>query len=1098
MMFTHLQVLSSFTLLNGPLTVADIVSTARERGFSAIALTDVNVMYGSVDFYRQATAAKLKPLLGMTLALPDARAVLIAETTAGYHQLLRLSSAVKLAATPPALEAMPNLEGIAAIVPSGYLLSQAFRDAGQSAEGLFAALAAKGPASLYLGLEPSDLNSELPDFAAAHGIQPLALSRVCYKDPADAFTQKVMQAIGDGSQLNFRDPTLQDAGPDWLMPPDLAAQPYVAAGQQAALDNLAALAARADAEIAFREPQLPHYPVPGDEPAPDYLRRLAEAGLAERFGGAAVPSEYTERLDYELGVITKMGFADYFLVVWDVMNHAHEVGIMTGPGRGSAAGALVAYALAITEVDPIQYNLLFERFLNPARANMPDIDLDIPDNRRGELIQYVHDRYGGDHMAQIITFGTFGAKQSLRDVARVFGLSQFDAAKWSQAIPNAFHIDLREAYKQSLPLRNLVGDAEQNRLLFTTALALEGLPRHDSTHAAGIVLAQEPLTDTVALQDGGEGIAQTQVPMGDVEALGLLKMDFLGLRNLSLLASAARMIGQITGQPFDPKAIPLDDAATLRLFARGDTNGVFQFESNGIRSVLRRMKPTQFEDVVATNALYRPGPMEQIDVFIARKNGREPVSYPAAALEPILRPTYGVLVYQEQVMQVASVMGGLSLGEADLLRRAMSKKKQAVIDAERVKFMAGAQQKGYAKDVAETVYAYIERFAQYGFNRSHSVAYSKIAFWLAYIKTHYPTAFFAALMNANMANSGKLRQYVQELKSRKVPVYGPDINRSGRAFRLEGKGLRFGFLSLQGVRRDLVDAIIAARGHKPFADLRDLMQRLDPKWLRPETYAPFVAAGVFDSFDDNRAQVLANLGELIDSVRLAGNDVGLFAALAPKKVTVPPQPATERLDAEAAVLGVYLSGHPVDRYVTALAPFMAITAAADLEANQTVAVVLVVRRIKRIRTKKGQEMAFIDGQDASGTLSVTVFPKLYPTIATLEANTVVLVRGRTESREGIALLASAIEPAAEAVAALPAQRLFLRLAPDLSEPAKAALLKMLSSSRGQTPVITVDAATRDSVMLDRRYWVTPNADLQAGIERLVGPGNAVLQDVKLP
>ncbi|WP_262314559.1 DNA polymerase III subunit alpha [Lacticaseibacillus parakribbianus] len=1095
MMFTHIQVQSSFTLLNGPLTVKEIVATAQERGFSAVALTDVNVMYGVVDFYRQAQAAKLKPLLGMRLELPDAQAVLIAETTAGYHQLLRLSSAIKLAQTPPNLAALPELTGIAAIVPGSYLQSEAFQALKQPATAVFDALLTKRPASLYLGLEPNQLDSELPAFAQAHDLQPLALSRVCYKDPTDAFTQKVMQAIGAGTQLNFRDPTLQDAGGDWLMPPAMAAAPFEAAGQQQALANLAALVDRADATIAFREPQLPHYPVPGGQPAAAYLRRLATAGLAKRFA-TAVPDDYRKRLDYELGVISEMGFDDYFLVVWDVMNHAHEVGIMTGPGRGSAAGALVAYALAITEVDPIEYNLLFERFLNPARANMPDIDLDIPDNRRGELIRYVHDRYGQDHMAQIITFGTFGAKQALRDVARVFGLSQFDANKWSAAIPNQFHIDLKAAYQQSLPLRNLVADADQNRLLFTTALALEGLPRHDSTHAAGIVLAEEPLTDTVALQDGGDGIAQTQVPMGDVEALGLLKMDFLGLRNLTLLANATKTIQQLTGKPFDPKAIPLDDQETLRLFARGDTSGVFQFESNGIRAVLRRMRPSRFEDVIATNALYRPGPMEQIDTYIARKNGQQPITYPAAALAPILAPTYGVLVYQEQVMQVASVMGGLSLGEADLLRRAMSKKKQAVIEAERVKFMAGARQKGYEEMVAQTVYAYIERFAQYGFNRSHSVAYSKIAFWLAYIKVHYPTAFYAALMNANLANTGKLRQYVQELKSRKVPVLGPDINRSGRVFRLEGHGLRFGLLSLQGVRRDLVDAILEARGAKPFADLRDLMQRLDSKWLRPETFTPFVQAGAFDGFDANRAQVQANLGELIDSVRLAGNDVGLFAALAPKLVRVPEMPATERLDQEAAVLGVYLSGHPVDRYVQALAPFVALTPAAALEAEQSVAVVLVVRRIKRIRTKKGQEMAFIDGQDGSGTLSVTVFPKLYPTIATLEANTVVLVRGRTEARDGIALLASAIEPAAAAVAATPRQRLFLRLAPTLDQDAKQALLKMLTSSRGQVPVITVSAATRDSVMLDRRYWVTPDADLLAGVEGLIGAGNAVLQDVK--
>ncbi len=1094
-MFTHLQVQSSFSLLQSPLTVQGIVDTAKARGYSAIALADTNVMYGVVDFYRQATAAGIKPLLGMRLAIADATALLIAETTAGYHQLLRVSSAIKLAPGPIDLAALPELTGVAVIVPGEVLLAPPLADDQAAQATYLATLAAKQPASLAVGVTGPQLTTAIPALAAAHALPLIALSRVCYLDPSDAFTQKAMQAIGAGTPLNFRDPTLMDAGPDWLTPPAVAAAPFEQAGRTDALTALAELVARADATITFRQPQLPRYPVPDDRSASAYLQALAVEGLSQRFAGQAVPVRYRDRLDYELGVITKMGFDDYFLVVWDVMNYAHSVGIMTGAGRGSAAGSLVSYALAITEVDPIAYDLLFERFLNPARANMPDIDLDIPDNRRGELIQYVHDRYGADHMAQIITFGTFGAKQALRDCARVFGLSQFDSNKWSAAIPSQFHIDLQSAYQQSQPLRNLVGDSEQNQALFQTALALEGLPRHDSTHAAGIVLAQEPLTDTVALQDGGDGIAQTQVPMGDVEALGLLKMDFLGLRNLSILASAVASVERQTGRPFDPKQIPLDDAETLALFARGDTNGVFQFESNGIRSVLRRMHPTQFEDVVAVNALYRPGPMEQIDTFIARKNGQAPITYPAPALEPILKSTYGVLVYQEQVMQAASVMGGLSLGEADLLRRAMSKKKQAVIERERVRFIEGAQTKGYDVETATTVYAYIEKFAQYGFNRSHSVAYAKIAFWLAYLKVHYPAAFFAALMNASLSNTGKLRQYVQELRERKLTVAGPDINRSGRVFRLEQGGLRFGLLSISGVRRDFVDALLAARSAGPFKSLQDLMQRLDPKWLRPESFAPLVYAGTFDRFDDNRAQTLANLGELIESIKLAGNDVGLFELLQPKTISVPEMAATERLDQEAAVLGVYLSGHPVDRVVNQLAPYRPLAQVATLEANQTVTLVLVVRRIKQIRTKKGQEMAFIDGQDATGNVSVTVFPKLFPTLPTLVANDVIVITGRVEAREGLQLIANRVVTAADALADLPQQKLFVKLPVTLSEAGKADLLKLFKAHHGTVPVITVADQTRESVLLDRGYWVSPTDELMTGVRGLVGDTNAVLQAV---
>ncbi|WP_390404540.1 DNA polymerase III subunit alpha [Lacticaseibacillus jixiensis] len=1098
MWFTHMQVHSAYSLLQSPLTIQEIVDNAKARGYSAIALTDTNVMYGVVEFYRQATKAKLKPLLGLHVAVADGEVLLIAETTAGYHQLLKISSAIKLAETLPKLADLPTFKGLAAIVPGAYLLTTAFRDAWGSADDYLAVVQQLAPSDTYLGLTQSELASELAAFAQARQLPLLALGDVQYLDPNDAFLQKTMQAIKAGSLLNQRDPTLMDAGAHWLTPPDQAALPFEQAGLDEALANTQALAKRAQVTIEFKQPQLPHYQTPNAQPAEAYLRELATKGLAKRFKGQAVPEAYTKRLTYELGVITQMGFADYFLVVWDVMNHAHEVNIMTGPGRGSAAGALVSYALAITEVDPIEYHLLFERFLNPARANMPDIDLDIPDNRRGELIQYVHERYGDDHMAQIITFGTFGAKQALRDVCRVFGLSQFDSNKWSAAIPEQFHIDLKTAYEKSQPLKNLVADSEQNRLMFGLATRLEGLPRHDSTHAAGVVLAQEPLSNTVALQTGSDGIAQTQVPMGDVQALGLLKMDFLGLRNLSILATASYWVEKQTGQPFDPKTIPLDDQATLALFARGDTNGVFQFESAGIRRVLRALKPTSFEDVVAVNALYRPGPMENIDTFIARKHGQEPITYPAEALRPILASTYGVLVYQEQVMQVASTLGGFSLGEADLLRQAMSKKKAAVLEKERAAFMQGAAKLGYSTQVATTVYDYIDRFANYGFNRSHAVAYSMIAFWLAYLKTHYPAAFYAALMNTSVANHDKLRVYVQELKARHLPLYAPDINLSKRNFTIENSGIRFGFAMIRGVRRDFVTALLDARQNGPFTSLRDVLRRIDPKWLKAESFAPLVYAGVFDRFDTNRAQTVANLDELIESIRLAGNDVGLFEVLAPKLTKVPELSATDRLDQEAAVLGVYLSGHPVDRYVNALKPFERLTSAQALVVNAQVKVVLVIRRIKRLRTKKGEEMAFVDGQDATGNVSVTVFPRVYPQMRQFEAGQVIVVQGKVENKSGLAILANRVQLAEAAVAALPKGRLFIKLPQDFAQAQEAALLKTLQAHRGPLPVITVAAKTRDTVMLAPAYWVADDAATTAAIAQIMGADNVVLQTNETP
>ena len=1092
MSFTQLQVKSSFSLLQSPITIKGLIQAAKARGYQALALTDVNVLYGSVEFYRQAKAAGIKPLIGLTIQIADAQIVAIAQNDIGYHQLLKISSQIKLATDPVKLTDLPDFNGLAVIVPAAYLLTPGFSERWTSGDDLLQAIQAKTPAQVNIGLRAQDLQSELPAFAQARHLPMVALGDVNYLEPTDAFNQKVLQAIGAGTPLNLRDPTLMDPGIQWLMPPDTAAQPFIDAGLEAAVQQTAAIAQQADVTIQFKQPQLPHFDTPDGLDAPTYLKQLATKGLKTRFVNQAVPADYTKRLAYELGVITEMGFADYFLVVWDVMNHAHQVNIMTGPGRGSAAGALVAWALAITEVDPIKYHLLFERFLNPARAQMPDIDLDIPDNRRQELIEYVHQRYGDDHMAQIITFGTFGAKQALRDVARVFGLSQFESNKWSAAIPSVFHIDLQTAYKQSQPLRNLVSDSEQNQQLFATAVALEGLPRHDSTHAAGIVLAQEPLTDTVALQTGGDGIAQTQVPMGDVEALGLLKMDFLGLRNLSILATASFWVEKLTGQAFDPKTIPLDDAQTLQLFARGDTNGVFQFESSGIRRVLRNLKPTSFEDVVATNALYRPGPMENIDHFIARKQGQEPITYAAPALEPILKPTYGILVYQEQVMQVASAMGGFSLGEADLLRRAMSKKKQAVLKEERARFLAGAQAKGYSAEVAETVYDYIDRFANYGFNRSHAVAYSMIAFWLAYLKCHFPTAFFAALMNTSLSNTEKLRVYVQELKDRQVPLLGPDINQSARYFTLQQHGIRFGLSTIKGVRRDFVEAILTARKNGPFKDLRDCLSRLDAKWLKKDTFAPLAYAGAFDSFDANRAKTLANLDELIQSIALSGNNLELFAVLAPKTVDVPDFSPVERLDQEAAVLGVYLSGHPVDRYVKALKAFQTLTAVADFEVNSRVTTVLVIRRIKSIRTKKGQAMAFIDGQDGTGSTSVTVFPQVFQRMPQLSAGQVIVVSGKIESRDGLQVLADTVQLGEAALAQLPKDKLFLQLPENFTEQAN--LLKILSAARGPIPVILVQQPGRQITQLAKQFWVNGEAQLLAQLQKQLGAANVVLQE----
>ena len=547
---------------------------------------------------------------------------------------------------------------------------------------------------------------------------------------------------------------------------------YEQAGLKEAYANVAELCQQVDLQLEFTKTKLPHFKTPSGLDSESYLRKLCMEGLNVKLRKAAVneTKPYFDRLESELAVITKMGFDDYFLIVADITNFARSQKIMLDPGRGSAAGSLVAYSLGITDVDPLKYQLLFERFLNEKRAQMPDIDIDLPDNRRDEVISHLKKQYGQNHLAQIITFDTFGARQALRDVGRVL--------------------------EQSQSLRNLVNDSPKNKLLFRLALSLEGLPRHYSKHAAGIILSDTDLVETVPLHMGNDGIWLSQYAKKQVEAVGLLKIDLLGLRNLSLLEQALNLVKRGYQTELDVRQIDLDDELTLQLFARGDTAGVFQFESSGIRNVLRKLRPTSFEDIAAVNALYRPGPLANIDEFIARKHGLKQVTYPNDNLKSILGLTYGIIVYQEQVMQVASTMAGFTLGEADILRRAISSKNDHLILELKDQFIKGAKKLGYEVSVAKQVYDYIERFANYGFNRSHAVAYSKFAFQLAYIKAHYPAAFYTALFNSLLA-SPKIREYVIEAKKYQVNVKGPNINLSQKGFTLRQGQIYFGLASIK-------------------------------------------------------------------------------------------------------------------------------------------------------------------------------------------------------------------------------------------------------------------------------------------------------------
>lgn len=1114
-MFVPLQVMSTYSLLQSTNRIPDLVQTAKDRGYTTLALTDKNVMYGVVAFYNACRAAGIKPILGLTLTTQaigeptqPSELVFLAKDFTGYQQLMQLSTAYQVAEAPVDLsQQTANLTHLSVITPLHSEVGQllAIGDV-TAATKTVQQLQAWAPANVAVGISP-DLDAttqqQLREVQTATQVPLVGLAPVEYLNREDHFAVTVLRAIGAGEVIEDLPAAQETMGTHWLRPAAEETERFTHAGLADAITATEKVAAACEVTLKFQQPQLPQFPTPDQQDSQSYLRQLCQKGLQHRLtaNGTTDGRPYQQRLERELGTIHRMGFDDYFLIIWDVMNFAHRAHIQTGPGRGSAAGSLVAYVLAITEVDPLAYNLLFERFLNEERAQMPDIDLDIPDDKREQVLQYVHDKYGHSRVGQIITFGTLATKAALRDVGRALGMAPYQMSDWSAAIPNQLHITLAASYKQSQKLRNLVADSDKNKLLYETACKLEGLPRNYSTHAAGIVLSQGPLTDLVPLQPGAGSLLMTQYPKDTVEAVGLLKMDFLGLRNLSILANALALVRKQMGQVLDINAIDLNDAATLKLFAQGETNGVFQFESSGIKRVLRQLKPDSFELVAAVNALYRPGPMENIDTFIKRKDGQEQVTYAADALKPILGPTYGVLVYQEQVMQVASTMGGFTLGEADLLRRAMSKKKKQTMDAMQKKFVSGAQQLGYADETAQQVFAYMDRFANYGFNRSHAVAYSKLAFQLAYLKAHYPGPFYAALLNSVINVPEKTKLYLTEAKRHGVTILPPDINQSSAYFNLRGAAIIFGLSSIKGVRRDFLRELLADRHENgPYQDLHQFLQRIADKYRKADLLNALVYAGAFDNFGYNRAELIAALPEFLSSVELSGGNVELFAALAPKVDHRPDLDLMTKLTQEEAVLGAYLSGHPVEQYRPLAQRLHAVTIS-DLAENNRVTVVVYVTRIRTIRTKRGEPMAFVTGSDETADVSITIFPNQYRMASEwLKTDQVIVVRGKVEQQRGLQIvadrldLAESLQPAGEQQTKQ-GTRWFIRVDADHDQrPIAQQLAQFLTANVGPVPVIVYQPQTNQKRLLPKTQWLRADVALKAALERLMGAGNVVYEN----
>ena len=1008
MTFTILQVTSGYSLLRSTIDLYKYVMTAKKLGYQKLALTDEGVLHGAIEFYNLCRSQNIEPIIGCVFQYKQWRnaevlspMIVYAKDEIGYQSLIELSTQyqqTKLVSKDMEKIIKESSEHIQIVFPQENSEWALECSNGEVAfqRWLFEAEERYFP-NIHLGIESNQILpiplEELEVWGQDFSMKLLPFVKTFYLKAEDDFSYRVLKAIGDGETLSTTQAEV--SGQYYLQDEKTLTQQWSTILDGKLVHQLQAFVDSIKWELPKNELLLPKFQTPEGKSSQEYLQEICQQSLKDK---ELVKDEYQSRLNYELSIIHQMGFDDYFLIVWDIMKYAHEAGIQTGPGRGSAAGSLVSYLLNITKVDPIEYQLLFERFLNPERYTMPDIDLDFPDNRREAILEYVRRKYGENHVAQIATFGTFGSKQALRDVCRVLGLTTVQAGEWSKAIPNQLGINLKTAYEQSKSLQTLVSRSPKNQLIFETACRIEGLPRHLSTHAAGVVLYDKPLTDVIPLIYKDQQMPITQYTMKYVEQIGLLKMDFLGLTNLSILHDSIELTKSIYQHEIILNEIPLDDEKTLELFQMADTNGIFQFESDGIRRVLKKLRPTNLEDIAAVNALYRPGPMEQIDTFIKRKHGQEVVKYPHPILESILQSTYGVMVYQEQVMQVTSQMAGFTLGQADILRRAIGKKDGKVIETEKAHFIEGAIGKGIDIESATEVYQYIERFVNYGFNRSHAFAYSLLAYQLAYFKAHYPRAFYTAILRFVGDRSPKLQTYFIEAKQRGISIKNPSINTSVGEYTATIDGIFIGLNAIKGLRRDFIQEILIQRKQNgPFIDFMDFAFRIGKRFCKKEALEALIDAGAFDELGKNRATLRATIDAVIESVKFHGSNLSLELneEMYPKYFEEEDSNIIEKIEREIAVLGFPVSAFPTEPYEILYKEQKA-EKVSNIYESKPVSVLGLLKNIRKTRTKKGEPMAFGTIQDETGEMEFVVFSEVYPIVfSMLEENQLVLLKGKT-------------------------------------------------------------------------------------------------------
>ena len=1165
MAFTHLHLHTEYSLLDGACRISRLVPRLKELGMDACAVTDHGALYGAIDFYTAMKAAGLHPVIGCEVYVAENRLVqsrsfghliLLCENETGYRNLCYMDSLAFIDGFyyKPRIDyglLREHHEGLIALSAclSGDLNRALLDGRIQDARDYVARMRdIMGEDHFYIEMMDHGLPDEktvLPRLIALSketGVPLVATNDCHYLTREDADAQEILMCIQTGKTLEDDQRMRQETRELYVKSEEEMKALFP--GHEDAVERTEEIARRCRVDFDFSTIHLPRFPIDTGETAEEMLRRLCREGFEKRY--APDRTDASERMEYELSTIIQMGYVDYFLIVWDFIRYAKTHGIMVGPGRGSGAGSIVAYCLDITELDPLRYQLLFERFLNPERVTMPDIDVDFCYERRQEVIDYVASRYGKDHVSQIITFGTMAARGVIRDVGRVLGYSYQETDTIAKAVPMDLGMTLEKALDVSPDLKNMVASDPRVRRLYENALSLEGMPRHASTHAAGVLITSEPVTHYVPLQTN-DGVITTQYPMGNIEKLGLLKMDFLGLRTLTVIRDALELIRN-RGVVLSPKDIPIDDPAVYEMISQGDTDGVFQLESSGMRSFLTSMQPRSFEDIIAAISLYRPGPMESIPRYIEGKQHPEKIRYETPLLEPILSVTYGCIVYQEQVMQIVRDLAGYSLGRSDLVRRAMAKKKHDVMAKERAFFVhgspedgvPGAVSRGVPAPVAEHIFDEMTSFASYAFNKSHAAAYALVAVRTGWLKKHYPAEFMAAMMNSFSGNTEKIAGYIESCRSRGIQVLRPDINLSSRRFTVDLSGdapaIRFGLGSVKNVGAASLDQVTAERKKNgPFRNLYDFCHRCVRTDLSKKAVESLIMAGCFDSPEAHRAQLLAvyenamdgenrtrknNVEGQISLFDLGGNAVPPVTRTYPD---IPPFPVQELLRQEKEVTGVYLSGHPLNAYAGALrrlpldtARIAAWTDEEDHGLSHDGARARMGGMVSAWRTrvtKKGGLMGFLTLEDLTGQIECLLFPRVCKQYRQLIGeDRAVVVSGRLSFREDEdpKLIAETVEPLAPdehpggaetetaeehkdemplaGQAKMASQKLYLRLRWDQMDRAG----QLLSASPGPVPVYLNFPEKKTTLLAPREQWVSPDIFLLETLRSSFGEENVRL------